>query len=193
MGLNINFLNGQGLNTLLSLLYNRISGKADTPNANNMASASTAGYMSAVDFNKINAQAISANTDLDNITDDGWYCCTSDATASSLSHCPTTVAFYLEVHKHTSAGRYQYLVEYLPTGAKHYSRNFFGSWGSWAEWKLTDTTYSNATTSAAGLMSAADKTKLDACKKIVVCNSESAYNSLTKDSDTVYMILEETT
>ena len=106
----------------------------------------------------------------------------------------------------------------------------------------TDTTYSAATTSAAGLMSASDKTKLDnvesgaqvnvkpdwnaasgaaaeilnkpanlvqdasyvhtdsnftaaektklgACKKIVVCNSESAYNSLTKDSDTVYLIL----
>ena len=57
----------------------------------------------------------------------------------------------------------------------------------------TDTTYSEATTLVAGLMSAIDKIKLDACKKIVVCNSESAYNSLTKDSDTVYMILEETT
>ncbi len=43
--------------------------------------------------------------------------------------------------------------------------------------QITD--LANATTSAAGLMSATDKTKLDACKKIVVCNSESAYNSLT--------------
>ena len=57
--------------------------------------------------------------------------------------------------------------------------------------QITD--LANATTSAAGLMSATDKTKLDACKKIVVCNSESDYISLTKDSDTVYMILEETT
>ena len=59
--------------------------------------------------------------------------------------------------------------------------------------KPTIPSYSNATASAAGLMSATDKTKLDACKKIVVCNSESDYISLTKDSDTVYMILEETT
>ena len=57
--------------------------------------------------------------------------------------------------------------------------------------QITD--LANATTSADGLMSKDDKTKLDACKKIVVCNSESEYNSLTKDSDTVYMILEETT
>ncbi len=59
--------------------------------------------------------------------------------------------------------------------------------------KPTIPSYSNATASAAGLMSADDKTKLNACKKIVVCNSESDYISLTKDSDTVYMILEETT
>lgn len=57
--------------------------------------------------------------------------------------------------------------------------------------QITD--LANATTSADGLMSKDDKTKLDACKKIVVCNSESDYISLTKDSDTVYMILEETT
>ena len=55
----------------------------------------------------------------------------------------------------------------------------------------TDTTYSNATTSAAGLMSATDKSKLDACKKIVYLASEAAYEVLNPpDPDTVYMILE---
>ena len=58
----------------------------------------------------------------------------------------------------------------------------------------TDTTYSNATASEAGLMSAADKSKLDACKKIVYLASEAAYEALNPpDPDTVYMILEETT
>ena len=55
----------------------------------------------------------------------------------------------------------------------------------------TDTTYSNATTSAAGPMSATDKSKLDACKKIVYLASEAAYEVLNPpDPDTVYMILE---
>lgn len=55
----------------------------------------------------------------------------------------------------------------------------------------TDTTYSNATTSAAGLMSATDKSKLDACKKIVYLASEAAYEALNPpDPDTVYVILE---
>ena len=55
----------------------------------------------------------------------------------------------------------------------------------------TDTTYSNATASEAGLMSAADKSKLDACKKIVYLASEAAYEALNPpDPDTVYVILE---
>ena len=55
----------------------------------------------------------------------------------------------------------------------------------------TDTTYSAATTSTAGLMSATDKTKLNACKKIVYLASEAAYEALNPpDPDTVYVILE---
>ena len=57
-----------------------------------------------------------------------------------------------------------------------------------------NTTYSAATTSAAGLMSAADKTKLDGCRKIVVLSTQAAYEALNPpDADTVYLILEETT
>ena len=55
----------------------------------------------------------------------------------------------------------------------------------------TNTTYSAATPSTAGLMSATDKTKLNACKKIVYLASEAAYEALNPpDPDTVYMILE---
>lgn len=187
------------------------------------ASASAAGLMSAADFKKINAREIAENSDLNDIKGEGWYCCSTNATVATLSHCPTTVAFYLGVHKH--AGVYQHIVEFSVTGAKHYHRNYYSYddiWGNWVEWKLTDTwvansssaagyvasgsgqankvwktdangnpawredagnvkpdwsaaagsdaeilnkptipNYSNATASAAGLMSAADKTKLD--------------------------------
>lgn len=55
----------------------------------------------------------------------------------------------------------------------------------------TDTTYSNATTSAAGLMSAIDKSKLNGCRKIVYLASEAAYEALDPPvPDTIYMILE---
>ena len=167
-----------------------ILNKPTIPSYSN-ATASAAGLMSAEDFKKINPQKIVANTDLNSITADGWYYCDSNATVATLSNCPTDSAFFLEVHTHM--GKYQHIVEYFHT-ARHFHRNYYNNkWGNWIEWELTDTTYSAATTSAAGLMSADDKTKLNACKKIVVCNSESDYISLTKDSDTVYMILEGTT
>ena len=58
--------------------------------------------------------------------------------------------------------------------------------------QITD--LANATTSAAGLMSAADKTKLDGCRKMVVLSTQAAYEALDPpDADTVYLILEETT
>ena len=47
------------------------------------------------------------------------------------------------------------------------------TWTDWQEWSLTDTTYSNATTSAAGLMSAADKTKLNGIATGATANSAS--------------------
>ena len=110
------------------------------------ATTSAAGLMSAADFKKINPQSILANTDLDSITADGWYYCDANATVATLSNCPTNRAFYLEVHTHV--GKYQHLVEYSLSGAKHYHRNFFGSWGSWVQWKLTDTWVPNSSSAA---------------------------------------------
>ena len=203
------------------------------------ASASAAGLMSAADFKKINAQEIATNSDLNDIKGEGWYCCYTNATAATFSNCPTTIAFYMEVHKH--AGVYQHIVEFSVTGAKHYHRNYYGgTWGDWAEWKLTDTwvansssaagyvasgsgqankvwktdangnpawredagnvkpdwnaasgsdaeilnkptipSYSNATASAAGLMSAADKTKLDGQGVVLWESSNANGDSIT--------------
>lgn len=144
------------------------------------ATASAAGLMSPADFKKINAQPIAANSDLNDIKGDGWYFCSANFTAATLSHCPTTLAFYMEVHKHV--GVYQHIVEYYTSGEKHFHRNFYNDvWGNWVEWKLTDTTYSNATPSthgvggSAGLMSAADKEKLDGMTAVL--NAEILFDS----------------
>ena len=111
------------------------------------ASASAAGLMSAADFKKINAQGIATNSDLNDIKGEGWYYCSANTTAATLSHCPTTLAFYMEVHKHV--GVYQHIVEYSVRGAKHFHRNYYGdTWGDWVEWKLTDTWVANSSSAA---------------------------------------------
>ena len=142
------------------------------------ASASAAGLMSAADFKKINPQRIEANTDLNSITADGWYYCDSNATAATFSNCPTDRAFYLEVHRH--AGKYQHIVEFDINGAAQFHRNSYtGTWGNWVEWKLTDTTYSAATTTTSGLMSAADKVALNALKPVILWSGASVANTIT--------------
>ena len=123
-----------------------ILNKPTIPSYSN-ATASAAGLMSAADFKKINAQPIAANSDLNDIKGEGWYFCVSNNTAATFSNCPTNRAFYLEVHKH--AGTYQHIVEFSVTGAKHYHRNYYNDvWGSWVEWKLTDTWVANSSSAA---------------------------------------------
>lgn len=116
------------------------------------ASASAAGLMSAADFKKINPQAIPANADLNNYKTVGWYHCKANATAATLTNCPTANAFALEVFEH--AGIHQRLIEYMTSGFKVFHRNFYNNaWGSWVEWKLTDnnTTYGVVSKTANGL------------------------------------------
>ena len=53
----------------------------------------------------------------------------------------------------------------------------------------TNTTYSNATQSTAGLMSASDKTKLDSFNGILYILTQDEYDALnTKDDSTLYVI-----
>ena len=123
-----------------------ILNKPTIPSYSN-ATASAAGLMSAADFKKINAQGIGYNTDLNSITDDGWYYCSSNTFVATLSNCPTSHAFYLEVHTH--AGKYQHIVEYRAYGAKHFHRNYYNNiWGDWVEWELTDTWVANSSSAA---------------------------------------------
>ncbi len=109
---------------------------------------------------------IPENTDLNTLTDTGWYMSNTSTVTATLAHCPTDSAFALEVYDNgknaSGTGKYQHISTYANPPI-HYNRriNVNGTPGSWQEWKLTDTTYEAATTSAAGLMSAVDKTKLD--------------------------------
>ncbi len=133
------------------------------------ANGGTANYT-----NYLNATNIPANGNLNSYTTPGFYYCPANATVSTLSNCPTSNAFFMLVGKH--AGTFQLLVEYMVSGFKVYVRNYYSStWGAWVRMYTTidkpslgdigaaasGHTHGAATQSANGLMSAADKKKLD--------------------------------
>lgn len=129
------------------------------------ANGGTANYA-----NYLNAVNIPANANLNSYTTPGFYYCPANATVATLSNRPTGNA----VGKH--AGTFQLVVEYMASGFKAYMRNYYnGTWGAWARIYTTidkpstgdigaaasGHTHGAATQSANGLMSAADKKKLD--------------------------------
>ncbi len=133
------------------------------------ANGGTANYA-----NYLNATNIPANANLNSYTTPGLYYCPSNAAVATMSNKPTNNAFFMLVGKH--AGTCQVLVEYMTSGFKVYMRNYYnGTWGAWVRMyttidkpSLSDIgaaasghSHSAASTSAAGLMSAADKKKLD--------------------------------
>jgi len=133
------------------------------------ANGGTANYA-----NYLNVTSIPANANLNSYTTPGFYYCPSNATVATLSNKPTGNAFFMIVGKH--AGTYQLLVEYMTASFKVYMRNYYNSaWGAWVRAYTTidkptisdigaassGHSHSAATQSAAGLMSAADKKKLD--------------------------------
>lgn len=88
-------------------------------------------------------QNISSGTNLNNLTNPGFYYSPTNATVGTFANCPTGNAFFLMVGQH--AGTYQRLVEYPTSNPKIFFRNFYnGSWGSWfREFTTVDTpTYS---------------------------------------------------
>lgn len=121
--------------TEINNIVTELNKKIDVSNIEGTATPTTDGLMSSTDFKKINAQAIEASSDLNNITAVGWYHCKMNTTAATLSNCPTSSAFYMEVHEH--AGIYQNLVEYKTSDAKIFFRNKYGgTWGPWQD--ITD-------------------------------------------------------
>ena len=73
---------------------------------------------------------IAASTNLNTLTTAGWYKCSANATAAGLTNCPTKNAFAMEVL--SSAGITQTVYEYMASGQKIYTRNYYdGTWGAW--------------------------------------------------------------
>lgn len=99
---------------------------------------------------------VSGSPDLDTYLTTGIY----HITTSTATHAPTTNHATLFVD--ATVGTPYQIFKPDNVDSPWYTRHRSGSaWTSWVAMKFTDTTYSAATTSAAGLMSAADKTKLN--------------------------------
>ena len=82
---------------------------------------------------------------------------------------------------HYASGDYYVQIVYNNTGSWR-RRCDSGTWSSWVQDILTDTTYSTATTSAAGLMSSADKTKLNNIAAGAQVNVQSNWNATSGDA-----------
>lgn len=80
---------------------------------------------------------ITNNTNLNNITTIGEYCCWTDATAISLANCPLRNAFAMRVFRWSDpANVIQEITQYNPGINKQFVRSFYthaGRWGAWME------------------------------------------------------------
>ena len=75
---------------------------------------------------------IPSNSNLNSYTDPGWYRCTANATAATITNSPTDNAFVMIVNAH--AGTNQIVIEYMTSAFHIWTRNYFdNAWGSWAE------------------------------------------------------------
>lgn len=80
-------------------------------------------------------QNIASNANLNTITTDGWYMASTDTIASSLSNCPSTKSFLMEVyHINSATGSNEVIYQKISTSENiHYERVKSG--GAWSEWK----------------------------------------------------------
>lgn len=80
-------------------------------------------------------QNIASNANLNTITTDGWYMASTDAIASSLSNCPSTKSFLMEVyHINSATGSNEVIYQKISTSENiHYER--VKTTGTWSEWK----------------------------------------------------------
>lgn len=79
---------------------------------------------------------IPENSDLDDYTTPGVYRCVNGATAQTLTNCPTTVGFRLEVRYTINTSRMMQIIFGSAT-----DQLFFRAYtGSWSDWKKITTT-----------------------------------------------------
>lgn len=107
---------------------------------------------------------IPKNADLDDYTTPGVYGVIDSTYAATIANTPTTARGYmltvLQVCASSGSAYFtQFATTYMGTTYARYKDS--SGWSSWVQRKYTDTTYGAATESSNGLMSAADKLKVD--------------------------------
>lgn len=137
----------------------QLIGDIDTNSTYNVATSSTNGLMSSTDKTKLDTITVDANKVEKSDTNGNIKI---DGTETTVYTHPTTSGY-----KHVpTGGAVNQVLEWSADGT--------AKWGHTiqtdvpANAKFTDTTYTNATQSTAGLMSAADKLKLDTQPQIIV-------------------------
>ena len=137
----------------------QLIGDIDTNSTYNVATSSTNGLMSSTDKTKLDTITVDANKVEESDTNGNIKI---DGTETIVYTHPTTSGY-----KHVpTGGAVNQVLEWSADGT--------AKWGHTiqtdvpANAKFTDTTYTNATQSTAGLMSAADKLKLDTQPQIIV-------------------------
>lgn len=112
--------------------------------------------------------AIERDADLNNYTTPGFYHCLANTTVATLKNCPTANAFSLRVEHTAYLSCIQFLSTFNVNTALLYYRTIYRvsaevgySYGVWQRIYTTYDTPPIATTSANGLMAAADKSFVD--------------------------------
>lgn len=101
------------------------------------------------------------NQDLNTIVTPGFY---NAGGGNTVKNKPSGVDIFGMYVIHRASGTYYTQILFIDNKSyRRYCVN--GTWGTWSEEKLTDTTYSAASRSKDGLMSSTDKTKLDGLVK----------------------------
>ena len=110
-------------------LYSRL--RAGTSGQVFMSNGANAPSWQTLDLDYIKIpETIPASSDLNTYQTAGFYYCPANATAATLSNCPTTSAFSLLVEKH--AGVKQTLTIYLTNNISTWIRNKYSTtWGTW--------------------------------------------------------------
>ena len=79
---------------------------------------------------RLNPTGIPENADLNDYTTQGSFYVGENATAQTLTNCPTEEAFHLEVYRH--AGVRQVLQTYPVYNVKTFERNYYNN--NWSDW-----------------------------------------------------------
>lgn len=132
---------------------------------NNLNSTATDQSLSAAQGKWLNENKAAittlTNENLDKVTTPGFY---NAGGGNSVTNKPSSVDNFGMIVVHSASG--DYYTQIVHAADKSYRRVCSnGTWGNWSQDILTDTTYNDVTTSTHGLMTAADKTKLDGIAK----------------------------